>query len=373
MSSSGFPHPNYSWFEIRCPGRYKRQLVQAKSIADMVQRLGKRPSDVHLSIFRYGPEAIEYSKQEIPEIDKGMGSIKRFEGPCYADGLWIDIDGENAGDLDAALEILLSVVEHLEEVFSLPMDAYTVYFSGRRGFHIYIPLSVFGVDFYPSPMFADLLYEMFVMLLADSGLISETAGVWGGTGFDVGIYKPLHLIRMPHTIHPDTQMWKNPLRKDDLKSVDTVRQACQEPRIKYVPKKVVSPETALIGGMLLAQLEQELFKNQRPDRIAHQFDPTQISSVSELKKLDLPGFSRYVQQEERTLRALTGPIKQGSGFDHWAGRNEVLAHLVGKAKTAWRMDKEVAMAVLHLWNQSVVQPPLEEDEFISVFNSIYGR
>lgn len=362
-------HPEFFWYEMRSD-RFRRSLVQRRRVEGMVKSLGSRPSNVHISLYRYPNEAFEYSQTQNIAGKKYKGQMKGYRGTSYADYLTIDLDAEDASKLHEATDAAQTLVAHLEDMYGVDYDMYTVYFSSNRGFHFNLPITLFG-DIPPSEHTPDALHEIAVMLCSETGLVRESGGVWMSDTIDMGIFARLHMIRMPHTVHPETMLWKIPVRKDELSSVDRIREVASENRARHRPRIGATVETMKLGDVVRERLSDLSFRYRKPSQAVGSFDPAEILSSDDLRRADLPGYSRYVHEMDRTMRALVGPIKEGVGVADFRGRNDALAHLAGKAKSRWRMSRSEATAILHLWNQQVADPPMDSEEFAETIKSIY--
>jgi hypothetical protein len=89
----------------------------------------------YLSHFWFGPDFDEYLAR--------TGSEKRFTGPCCCDWLHWDIDrGDDLqGALNDARRLVASVLDRYQH---LDDDALLIFLSGRKGFHIGVPASLWG-------------------------------------------------------------------------------------------------------------------------------------------------------------------------------------------------------------------------------------
>jgi hypothetical protein len=366
---SDLAHSTFKWYEIRCENRFGRQLVQLTNIQKMMDPLGTRPTNVHLSICRLDQEAYDYSLLVDPERKKKKGSIRGFRGRMYGDYVVIDLDGKTRESLPQVLEALHRLIEHLEKEWGLEYEDYLVYFSGQRGFHVFIPTASFG-RFEPDKAFHAVLYELLIELLQGTTLIQRRGEFWDSEFLDMGIYTPLHMIRMPHTIHEATQLWKNPIRKHELESVDMILEACRSPRARVRVHARTTEKTLQLGEHIRARIAEGGLKHRMmAERTTG--DMTRIYSTNELVRIDLPGYAPYVEESNKLIRVMAGPLEEGKGILDLKGRNQAMAYLCGICKGRWQMSKDEARAFLHNWNASVVRPPLDDEEFVSVLDSLF--
>lgn len=130
------------------------------------------------------------------------GGTKRYAGLCGAEWLWFDIDAED--DLERALRDARRLAAGLADRFGLDDDDLLVFFSGSKGFHVGLPLSVCG-----SPG-RSMSFHRVCRALAE-GL----AGLWQVT-IDSGVYDAVRAFRAPNSRHPKTGLHKRRLMFDKL-------------------------------------------------------------------------------------------------------------------------------------------------------------
>lgn len=121
---------------------------------------------------------------------KNNHHVADYHGSCYADFVPIDIDNSN---LHASLKTGRDFLKYLEAEFYLPLDSLDVSFSGLKGFHILLPITLLG-DVKPT---ADLPARFKTLV--------KSLGNWG---FDMTVYQPNRLLRLPNTIHAKTGLYK---------------------------------------------------------------------------------------------------------------------------------------------------------------------
>lgn len=117
---------------------------------------------------------------------------------------YMDFDSEE--DIELAREDILFVIWkfNLSIGFNLPMSAFRIYFSGKKGFHLIIPWQYLGIQ--PD----DKLDEFFRWLAED--LKEETPN----KTVDMVVYERRRLFRLEHSIHQRTGLYKIPLQYHEL-------------------------------------------------------------------------------------------------------------------------------------------------------------
>lgn len=187
-------------------------------------------TDYYLTMFAF-PHAF------VSDVMNGGQEVKGYEGCVWSPFVWFDIDREN--DLPAAIHDTVKLVEHL---ISLGLDAANiqVWFSGSKGFHVGIPISMFGESTNPSPQFHAHCKAVAIRLSEEAGIV-----------VDRSVYDRVRLFRCPNTRHSATGLFKVPVTLDELKSPhsDTlVRQRAAQPRALMF----VSPGKATKGDACFA-------------------------------------------------------------------------------------------------------------------------
>ena len=166
--------------------------------------------EAYLSAFRYGDEicqrADEWNRLE----------VKSFDGVCWSPWLWFDIDNEN--DLEAARRDAARLCYTIVERYTLDDDDLLIFFSGKKGFGIGIPTSLWtpppSVDFHH-------ICKKHATGLAEQAQVA----------IDPIIYSKIQPHRAPNSRHPKTGLHKRRLSLDELVglSVERIRQFAQEP------------------------------------------------------------------------------------------------------------------------------------------------
>lgn len=147
----------------------------------------------------------------------------RFQGLYYLPWLILDIDGKGA--IDTVLHEAKGIVRYLLDTHNVPENAIQIWHSGKKGFHIYIAGSLFGME--PSNNLpADVkatVEKHFAHPLVDLVPINRAG-----------------LIRYPYSIHPDTGRRKAPISLTRLFSLN------EEDVIDLLFYEPVRPNAALL-------------------------------------------------------------------------------------------------------------------------------
>lgn len=170
---------------------FARDIPALKRIADA------RNSEMYVSIYRF--------EDSITKLDSlaDVPSTQKF----YSDYLIFDLDHER---LENAHEDTVRLCAGLEKI----QAAHFVYFSGAKGFHVYVPSCQFG--FAPTN---------------DDGILKRMAEFLGSRfkSFDPSIYNKTRVFRAPNSLNRKSGLYKIPLRAIEELSIGEVTALAKEP------------------------------------------------------------------------------------------------------------------------------------------------
>ena len=106
-------------------------VANRNNVVDATSFKSPQDKEAYRTYFRFREDYLKHFK-----LNK---SVARFKGKGYADFLPIDIDSEN---LEEAYSRARELIEYLFAKFEF--DAKHLFFSGSKGFHIFLPSSAFG-------------------------------------------------------------------------------------------------------------------------------------------------------------------------------------------------------------------------------------
>jgi hypothetical protein len=146
-------------------------------------------------------------------------TVCRFDQPNrnsrFLCPFFLDIDADN---LSVACEETIRSCTLLQDHLDITDASFEIYFSGQKGFHILIPLSVFG-----NPEETNLIgiWEQLARRLARENL----------PHLDLGIYQSSRILRLPNSIHSRTGLYKIPIEFKALKDwgLDYVLETAKTP------------------------------------------------------------------------------------------------------------------------------------------------
>lgn len=201
-------------------------------------------NECYLSAFNYGADFRTHLTQR--------GTPKGFNGPCWSPHLWLDIDRD---DLGVALAHARGVANFaLFRYSQFGDDDLLYFFSGRRGFHIGIPLTHRPP---PGGEFHTICRRLAGWLAAESEVV-----------IDAGVYDKVRLLRAPNSRHPKTALHKRRLTYHELMNLtaDRIRELATEPLGFEVPAVTAVPGLLASdwAGAEAALREQQRDRAERP-------------------------------------------------------------------------------------------------------------
>jgi len=198
----------YKYFEIVLNGITNRNRVISKDEFRDLWKSRNKDKDSYQSVFKFRKDFQDYVTKN--------GSVMGYNGLCFIEYIPIDID--DTTDLNKALNTARNLITHLESNYEIKKNIIKIYFSGSKGFHIFIPSILFDVK--PS---IDLPFRI-------KNLVKSLIPY--GAVIDNKIYDKTRLIRGPNTKHPKSDLFKNPLSADELltKSIKEIKKLAANPR-----------------------------------------------------------------------------------------------------------------------------------------------
>ncbi len=179
-------------------------------------------SDYFLSLYTFDSGLVEHFKQT-------ENSVAGYSGACWCPFVWWDIDRDDLSDAqaDAArlVEYLTQTPDDSDSDSGLVVPdtkSILIFFSGSKGFHVGVPIAVFGDGVKPGKEFPK-------QYKAAALEIARRAGV----EVDRSVYDRQRLFRCPNSKHGKTGLYKIPLSFWEVTTALTVaeiRQRARRPR-----------------------------------------------------------------------------------------------------------------------------------------------
>ena len=198
---------------------FRNMIVSVEGLPELVRRYGH--TDCFCTYFLFDRGLPDYAKQN-------RGSISGYQGQCYAKFLPLDIDGVN---LAKAAQTAREITRYFLDDCSFPEQGIALYYSGMKGFHIYLATQVFG-KVQPGTELPAVFREV-------RKSIVEQAKVTHTETIDFGISDRLRLLRLPNTRHSKSGLYKVPLHIEEMLSFEPqeILTVAQKPRPLWLTDK----------------------------------------------------------------------------------------------------------------------------------------
>jgi hypothetical protein len=152
-----------------------------------------------LSSFQYDDAIRERILDKTLRID-----TKSFEGCCWSQYVWFDIDDE--GNIASATDSARRLCACFLSRYGLDESQVLVFFSGSKGFHIGVPVSLFEPA--PSTNFNSI-----------AKCFAERLATVASVRIDTAIYGKVQPFRAPNSRHNKTDKFKRFLTIDELRRI----------------------------------------------------------------------------------------------------------------------------------------------------------
>ena len=165
---------------------------------------------------------MQYGK-DFQENYQLQNTAKFYYGKKYSPVFPLDIDCDD-GQLEklkvSVTNSLISFLQHYE----INASALRIYFSGEKGFHIYIPSILFGIQ--PNSQLQKYFKKLGMQLAKD---------FFSQEYVDLSIYYRNSLLRLPNSCHQNSGLYKIPLTFNELctMSIEEIREMASEPRSNF--------------------------------------------------------------------------------------------------------------------------------------------
>ena len=203
----------FEWVDFAARGKpgFRNTIVRLSEVPELMQLY--RQTDCYTTYFLGDHRFLDHVKQN-------DGSVAGYRGPVAASILPFDIDSE---DLDKALRTTQDMCRFLLDSWGVPEAGVVSHYSGKKGFHLSVPIAVFG-DVGPSEDLPAVLQSVRQRIVTDARpRYPETVDAIGDR---------LRLLRLPGSRHTGTGLYKTELTLAELfdLGVDDIRRIASEPR-----------------------------------------------------------------------------------------------------------------------------------------------
>lgn len=234
-----------------------------------------------------------------------------------------------------AFEVRLAY-NYLTLYVGVPKEYIRLYFTGNKGFHIVIPYQIFNIS--PSITLNEDIKAFILYLKEECNL----------TQIDRSIYDRKRLFRIPNTINTKSNLYKVPITIEQVyafKLKNIITYASTPQYISYTEKEPeVVPKAAQFYQSVLTRTIHK-----KPLHIG----PIMVPQNGEVRPL-LPCAERLIEEG----------VEKGA-------RNNALV-ILSSSLIQSGISPEEAYEIITEWNESKVNPPLDDRELQTTFNSAYA-
>lgn len=176
----------------------KPNLVTTEQLSSLTLNPNK---DYYLSIFRYNDDQ--------KKIAEKSGSVASIKDVVTSTLIW-DFDSEK--DVEKARKDTLELGKRLVENYSVDPDIVYCYTSGNKGFHVVVPLN------------KEITPEQFKHAITTIAKGLET--------FDSSVSDHARILRLEHTKHPKSGLYKIPLHLAEIEemNIDKIKELAKQDR-----------------------------------------------------------------------------------------------------------------------------------------------
>ncbi|MGV8123122.1 MAG: DnaB-like helicase C-terminal domain-containing protein [Candidatus Xenobiia bacterium LiM19] len=286
---------------------------------------------VHKAVFTGQAECyrtyFRYPEEFRKHVEKTK-SVKGYSGFAYSDWFPVDIDSSN---LEEALKAARDFLMKIGLTFEVELRSLPIFFSGAKGFHVYLPSKMMGIT--PSKNIAQA-YKKFAELLLTPWEIK----------YDPCIYDITRLFRITNTINAKTGLFKIPLTAEEI--ID--RDVAYITELAKTVRTGVTIEQAVQNQALTAIYKDAAEQANGKPKING--EPVELSQVmpknTKLCYLSILKGVGQGQRDESAYRLACNFRKQG-------------------------LTEDIVTGILRAWNQRNT-PPMGERELISKVKSAYS-
>jgi len=189
-------HKDYCYVDVAIGGPSKRNNFI--NLATESVELPDPPVECYQTAFRY-PKV----------ITEGTAG---YRGLHYLDAVYFDFDHGADFTLDNCRNSTAAFLSWLQSAYKIPADAIDIWFSGRKGFHVYIPSALFGIK--PSTRLASVVRQLVEHLTQQFDEEVKATGLL--KMIDLKVYDRVRLFRLPGSIHGKSELYKIQLSLEDL-------------------------------------------------------------------------------------------------------------------------------------------------------------
>lgn len=276
-------------------------------------------TDVYATVFQYNNE------------DQNQSDLF---GPLYLD---LDMEFHTNEEYNKLKADVARIVTYLNLQYGIPTDYIKFYFTGKKGFHLIIPSTVFNIR---PDKDLNVYYKIIAKELSENTI---------NPIIDLKIYDKKRLFRLPNSINGKTGLYKVPITYSNIVKFS------YEDMMEYAtsPKSIDSNEVKPVDKAInkLTEIKTAL-KEVAVKKAKNRMIPTNV----DLSKVKFPS---CIQEIYRTGCA--------------EGNRNNTTVILASAFFQQGVDFDTAMSMLNKWNDEKNDPALSEMEIQTTINSAYQQ
>lgn len=271
--------------------------------------------DVYSTVFTYDSE--EQDKSDL-------------YGPFYLD---LDMEINTEIEYGRLKRDLLLIVQAMEDDYKIPRDRMLFYFTGKKGFHILVPQSVFGLSLIKD---TNVYYKLIAQDLQRASIHKV---------IDTVIYDNKRLFRLPNTINSKSGLYKVPITLNDIKkfSFEEIKAYASAPKKLDIKIDTTEIKEATVIFHALIKTYKVNYENKRKKRLDTNVDIGTIKLAKCINKIILEGAND--------------------------GARNNTAVVLASALMQRGVNQDQVSDMLFQWNEAMVSPPIENGELIKSLES----
>jgi hypothetical protein len=274
-------------------------------------------AEVYKTYFRYPEEFAEHMRK--------TKSVSGYHGFAYADFFPVDIDVKD--NLPAALDLLRDTVEKMESRHDVNINELWYFFSGSKGFHLYIPAEMLGIT--PSNQISVHFKRFAKELLGPMGI-----------KYDPEIYDAVRLWRVSNTINAKSGLHKVQLTPGEIYlDIEEIKELARAPRTVDCVRDPIANES--LSALYLSV--------QNDNTVKMNGEPIDVSD-------GVPRHEKVCYHE----------ILKGVG----AGERDAACIRLAANFRNRGMPSDITESILHAWNKKN-NPPMRDGEISGKIRSAY--
>lgn len=279
--------------------------------------------------YKYGNKGVFTTAYMYDSEDQANANLY---GDFYLD---FDLDITDSKDKERDFNIIrnqvLATIRYLHIIYGIGNNDIKIYFSGSKGIHLLLPKETLGVV--PNKHL-NLVYRM---------MAEDIVKYTHAETLDLRIYDNKRLFRLPNSMHPKTNLYKIPLKYDELLTLTH----------SQIIELAIDPRAEIIKEVKVNQKANMEYRNYLEKTLALINKPRSKGTL-ELKLDYTPPCVEYL---------LKNQVGKGQ-------RNDTLAFLASFFRQTGMSEEQTEEALIK-WNNAMCDPPIKEQEVTITINSIY--